>query len=105
MLRRHPELPPAGSALSVTLAAIPIVCDDCPDVFRRLLESMLRQLAARGERLFLIGLHARDPMLPILRQYAGREYLTTMHVVYWPDQAPDVDPLLIRVPYLELGSL
>jgi hypothetical protein len=91
--------------LRVRLAAIPVVRDDDPEVFRRMLTLMLRRLADRGERLLLVGLHEADPLLPVAQQYAGREYLTRLFIVYWPDEAPDVNNLTRRVPYLELGAL
>jgi hypothetical protein len=104
-LQRNPTLPAAGSDLSVCFGAIPVVRDDRRDVFERLLSVMLHQLAERGERLLLLGLHEADPLLPIARHFAGREYVTIVYVVYWPDDAPDVGRLVERVPYLELGSL
>jgi hypothetical protein len=104
-LRRHPTLPPAGSTLPVHLAAIPVVRDDCRDVFRLMLEAMLHRLAEQGDGHLLVGLHERDPLLPIVRQFAGREYLTKMYLVYWPDEAVDAGCLMQRAPYLELGSL
>jgi hypothetical protein len=105
LLRRRATLPAAGSMLRVRLAAIPVVRDDDPEVFRRMLTLMLRRLADRGERLLLVGLHEADPLLPVAQQYAGREYLTRLFIVYWPDEAPDVNNLTRRVPYLELGAL
>jgi hypothetical protein len=104
-LRRHPVLPPVGATLPVNLAAIPVIRDDCPAVFHALLNATLHQLAAHGERLLLVGLHERDPLLPIAREFAGRTYLTNLYLVYWPEEKPDVDQLRQRVPYLELGSL
>jgi hypothetical protein len=104
-LRRQPTLPPAGSELSCNLSAIPVVRDDCRDVFPALLAATCRRLAELGERLFLVGLHEEDLLLRMARKFAGREYLTTLYIVYWPEKAPDIDQLKQRVPYLELGSL
>ena len=103
--RRQPLLPAAGSTLAVSLAAIPVVRDDNSLVFRRLLEAMLRQLAQRGDRLLLIGLHTTDAQLAEAQQFAGRDYATTLYLVYWPEDTPDVVRLKHRAPYLELGSL
>jgi hypothetical protein len=104
-VRRQPLLPAAGSMLAVSLAAIPVVRDDNPQVFRRLIEAMLHRLAQRGDRLLLIGLHTADSQLAVAQQFAGRDYVTTLYLVYWPEETPDVDGLKQRPPYLELGSL
>jgi hypothetical protein len=105
MLRHQPTLPRAGSVLPVVVAAIPVVRDDDPDVYRQLLVAALRRLAHQGERLLLAGFHEADPLLPVARRYAGREYVTRLYIVYWPDEVPDLDALEHRVPYLELGGL
>jgi hypothetical protein len=91
--------------LAVRLAAIPVVRNDDQQVFRRLLGALLRQLAQRGDRLLLIGLHSADPLLRAAQEVAGRDYVTTLYVVYWPDEKPNVNALIQGVPYLELGSL
>jgi hypothetical protein len=104
-LRKRPTLPAAGSVLSASLATIPVVRDDDHDVFRQLLAAMLRRMAEQRLPLLLLGLHESDPLLPIARQFSGREYVTKLYIVYWPDESPDVASLMQRVPYLELGAL
>jgi hypothetical protein len=104
-LWRHPMLPPAGSTLPASLSAIPAVQSDWSDVFEQLLETTIERLAERGEPLLLVGLHQSDPLLQSARKYAGRAYVTTMYLVYWPEHVPDIDRLQRLVPYLELGSL
>jgi hypothetical protein len=104
-LKRQPKLPPAGSALKCNLSAIPVVSDECRGEFPALLAAAQQRLAKSGEPLLLVGLHDADPLLPIARQVAGREYLTTLYLVYWPGEEPDLAGLLQRVPYLELGGL
>jgi len=104
-LRRHPVLPAAGSSLAARLAAIPVIRDDNQRVFGQLLRKQLYQLTQRGDRQLLIGLHSADELLRSAQQFAGKEYKTTLYLVYWPEEAPDVCKLMKRVPYLELGSL
>jgi hypothetical protein len=82
-----------------------VVQNDDAFVFRQLLEAMLQRLKEQNQQLMLIGLHQDDPLLPVAQEYSGREYLTNLYIVYWPDEAPDVDQLRQRVPYLELGCL
>lgn len=104
-LRQQPLLPIAGTPLAARLATLAVVRNDNPTVWRLLLETLLHRLAQRDARLLLIGLHADDPLLPFARQLAGRDYVTTLFVVYWPEATPDLVNLQQRTPYLELGSL
>jgi hypothetical protein len=104
-LCRRPTLPVSGSILPVSLAAVPVVCDDDLDKFRKIFLTMLDHLRGRGEQLLLVGLHEAHPLLPVVRRFAGREYLTRLYIVYWPTEAPDIGQLERRIPYLELGAL
>jgi hypothetical protein len=104
-IRGRPTLPGAGSILPLNLTAIPVVRADDPDVFRQLLNATLCRMAKHGEPLLLIAFHEADPLFPIARQDAGREYGTKLYIVYWPDDVPDLEALKQRVPYLELGGL
>jgi hypothetical protein len=104
-MRRQPVLPAAGSSLAARLAAIPVVRDQNQQVFRQLLRNLLHRLLQHGDRQLLVGLHSADPLLQVAQQLAGRDYETTLYLVYWPEESPDVRELLQRVPYLELGSL
>jgi hypothetical protein len=104
-LRQQPALPAAGLMLPAGLAAIPVVRDDNQQIFRQLLGMLSHRLAQRGNRLLLVGLHSADPLLAVAQRFAGRDYVTKLYIVYWPGEAPDIDNLLKRAPYLELGSL
>jgi hypothetical protein len=104
-LRHRPTLPAAGTVLGACLAAIPVVSDDHPEVFRQLLTATLRRMADRRLPLLLVGMHESDPLLPVARQFSGREYRTKLYIVHWPDETPDIESLTRRVPYLELGAL
>lgn len=104
-VRCRPSLPAAGSVIAARMAAIPVVRHDDLNVFQQLLVEAVRLSSMQDGRLLLIGLHESDPQLPVARQYAGREYVTNMYLVYWPDEALDIGPLAERVPYLELGCL
>jgi len=56
--------------------------------------------------LFMAGLHERDPLLPVLRQYRHFPYASRLYVVCWEDGEEDFGNLDDwRVPYLELGAL
>jgi hypothetical protein len=104
-LRRRPTLPAAGSIIEARMIAIPVVSHDELNVFRQLIGEAVRRSAMQGDRMLLIGLHESDPLLPVAREYAGREYVTNLYLVYWPEEVPSFGPLTQRVPYLELGCL
>lgn len=105
VMQRRATLPTPGAVVDARLAAIPVVCDDDRNVFRQLLDCALRRLPAQGNPMLLVGMHESDPLLTVVRRYAGREYVTRLYLVYWPDCAPDVNRLVQRAPYLELGCL
>ncbi len=104
-IQRRPRLPVAGSVVHARFAAIPVVRNDDLRVFQQLLESAILRSAEQGDALLLVGLHEADPFLPLVRAFAGREYVTNLYLVHWPDEVPDLDCLMRRVPYLELGCL
>jgi hypothetical protein len=103
--RRRPPLPAVGESILACMAAMPVVRDNDPAVLRLLLNRQLQRLAHQENHLLLFGLHDSDPLLPIAREWSGREYVTNLYIVYWPDETPDVAALTSRVPYLELGAL
>lgn len=104
-LRGKPGLPPAGQPMNVRYAAVPVVRPDYSSVASDLVRRAAASLRQSQADLLLLGLHERDPLLPQLRLLSGREYVTLMYLVYWPDETPDIDQLATRVPYLELGCL
>jgi hypothetical protein len=104
-LQRRPKLPAVGDSIRGRYGALLVVADDDQTVFRRLLGATGRDLVRRGETLLLLGLHVSDPLLPLVRDYSGEEYVTLVYLVYWRDSPPPLDDLRERVPYLELGCL
>lgn len=104
-LRKRATLPAPGSVLAAHYGAILVVAEDDANICRRLIGATSRELLHRGDRLVLLGMHASDPLLPIARTVGGREYVTRLYLVFWPDQSPDLAELTQRVPYLELGCL
>lgn len=100
-----PRLPRPGEELRCWLAALPVVEDDQPDVFARLLATLRGHLGRQGGQTLLLGLHERDPLLPAARRVAKFEYTTLLFVVCWPDGDMSRQRLDQRPPYLELGQL
>lgn len=104
-LRKRAPLPSPGSVLTARYGAILVVAEDDAEICRRLIGAMSRELLHRGDRLVFLGMHAFDPLLPIVRTVGGKQYVTRLYLVFWPDQPPDLAEQTQRVPYLELGCL
>ncbi|WP_428305496.1 hypothetical protein [Lacipirellula sp.] len=104
-VRKRATLPSPGSVLAARYGAILVVAENDAEICRRLIGAMSRELLERRDRLVFLGMHAGDPLLSIPRTVGGREYVTRLYLVFWPDQVPDLAELTQRVPYLELGCL
>jgi hypothetical protein len=104
-MRKRAILPFPGSVLAARYGAILVIAKDDAEICRSLIGAMSRELLLRGGRLVFLGMHASDPLLWIARTVGGREYVTRLYLVFWPDQPPDLAELTQRIPYLELGCL
>jgi len=101
----YPILPRPGSTLDYFNLSLICIQEDDPQVFGSLLAQMIRRYQSRYS-LFMAGLHERDPLLPVLRQYHHFPYVSRLYVVCWEDGQEDFENLDDwRVPYLELGAL
>jgi hypothetical protein len=100
---RRARLPAVGSAIanahvSHLAAADPSRADTVIDLVRRL----YAPARARGVDYLTLGLDARDPRLPRLRQtFHPREYVTRLYAVHWNDGAAlarRIDPNRLLAP-------
>ncbi len=103
-LRRMPLLPSPGSSLNVFNLALVCVRDNDRNVFKALLDEVIRAQQGRYE-CFLAGLHERDPLLPELLERLHVPLNSRLYLVDWENGNRAVEKLDKRVPYLELGSL
>jgi hypothetical protein len=103
-LRRRPKLPQPGKPFSFITAALPLVLDDEPQVFRALLSAAI-ELAAKRSEYLLIGMHESDPLLSIAKARRIAEYFTRLYLVCWPGGEALCQQLDDRPRYLELGCL
>jgi len=104
-LRGRPKLPIVGEALNLRYAAIPVVAGNDPKVAENLIQTAIMRVREQRGDFLALGLHESEELLPLIRHYSGREYVTLIYVVYWPGEDPDIEILTDRVPYLELGCL
>jgi hypothetical protein len=111
-LRGIPQLPRVGQPIPYRLAVLPLVADNDERIFAGLLDHVWQRLAwdnDLGSRppidFLLLGLHAADPLLPIVWRGSSESYTTHLFVVCWEDGESQAALLDSRVPYLELGLL
>ncbi|MEI8290882.1 MAG: hypothetical protein WCH99_15570 [Verrucomicrobiota bacterium] len=103
-LRRMPLLPSPGSSLNAFNLALVCVRDNDRNVFKALLDEVIRVQQGRYE-CFLAGLHERDPLLPELLERPHVPLNSRLYLVNWADGNRAIQNLDGRIPYLELGSL
>ena len=105
-LRGLPQLPPTGEPFQHLTAALPVVRDGDPVVFARLLQEALSRSARKWKEAYLLlGLHERDPLLPVADVRKSHSYRTRLYHVCWDDGESLRAELDDRPPYLELGCL
>lgn len=100
-----PLLPPPGARLSLAVAVTPIVAADDRELFAELLSELLSRRAFLSEDCLLIGMHERDPLLPVVRALRPRELVSRIYLAGWDACDAVLQNLDDRVPYLELGCL
>jgi len=101
----YPILPRPGSNLAYFNLSLVCIREDEPCIFTSLLTEIVKRYRSRYS-LFMAGLHERDPLLPVLRQYRHFPYVSRLYLVCWENGRKDFDNLdAWRVPYLELGAL
>jgi hypothetical protein len=104
-VRGGPRLPPPGAHLRCLMGALPLAEKDDHAVFDALLEAQLARSAGKTWDYLLVGMHEKDPLLPVVRRYPARWYTTRLYLVCWDDGHDQLRSLDQRPPYLELGSL
>ena len=104
-LRGLAELPAPGQPLRTLMAALPVIADNDPAVFRDLLATLRGSCSGGPWSHLLLGLHERDPLLPSARRFQTTCYTSLLFLVCWPDGDAARNLLDDRPEYLELGSL
>ncbi len=103
----RPVLPPSGQAAHMLCLALFCVAGDDPKIARALLHAALRKARQHEPRphAVLLGLHERDPLLPVAASFPHRCYGSRLYLVHWADGTDAVAALDDRPPYLEVGGL
>jgi len=104
LLRRGP-LPRPGEALSSAYAALVCIQDDDVSVFASLLREVYILAQARGIRYLMVGLDARDPLLPAARSYSHIFYPSHLYLAEWSDGGHLHEQLEQRPAYVDIATL
>ena len=101
-----PVLAGEREPLSIQFGVMPLVREGFEEAFSVLLTAAATELRQRDPgSSFIVGLHERDPLLPILNRFAARKLQSEVYLVSWPDKDGEVTIDQTLVPYLELGAL
>ena len=104
-LRGRPLLPKSGESFRYLTAALPCVENNDAEVFRALLNTLLRRAAEGRYDYLLLGLHAADALLRLVVKQGTVSYVTWLYHVCWEDGEEFRSQLDDRPAYLELGCL
>lgn len=98
-------LPDPGQPLRFVYASFLAIAQDDPVVFRTLLRHGYHLASERGYSFLMVGLVARDPLLPLARAEFHVPYHSRLYTVFWADGAAFDERLDDRLPTLELAAL
>lgn len=103
-LSGYPLLDKPGTILNFFTLSLIAVQNDNHDVFRSLINKLIRQNRNRHD-FMIAGLHSSHPLLPVLHEMKGMDYGSRLYTVYWQDGKKTAAGLDGRPVYLELGAL
>lgn len=97
-------LPPPGERLRQAYASLICVKDQDPTVFAALLRAVHNLAAERRHAYLLVGLAARDPLLPIAARWRHLTYRSSLYTVSWDDGGEFHDRPDGRIAHVEIAS-
>jgi hypothetical protein len=101
-----PRLPPLGSTMAHAFVSHMAINMEKPEAFTALIAHLLESLAGRGIEILTLGCAATDPRLRLLRgKWRGREYLSRIYLVRWPECGGSVRELDARCLGPEVAAL
>jgi hypothetical protein len=105
LLRRR-TLPPPGAKLRNVYAALICVANDEVTVFASLLRELYNLAGRRSFAYLLVGLDARDPLLPAARAYKHVLYSSRLYLAAWSDDGGQLHEQLDQRPaYVDIAAL
>jgi hypothetical protein len=100
----HPVLPSVGSTLDYVYLSLVCIREDSQVVLISLLEELMQRQRGR-HAVLMVGMHERDPLLPVMSRYRHLVFNSRLFLVCWDDGEELREALYGRCPYLELGAL
>lgn len=101
----RPCLPRPGETVRGVYAALVAVADDDRLIFARLLRDLHNRALDLGRTHLLLGLDARDPLLPIAKRYPHVLYSSRLYLASWPDGENLHEQLDRRVARVDIATL
>lgn len=98
-------LPRPGEKLRSAYAALICVANDDSAVFGSLLREVYNLASLRGFSYLLVGLDARDPLLPVAQAYAHVFYASRLYLAEWSDGGHLHEQLDQRPAYVDAATL
>ena len=98
-------LPRPGEKLRSAYASLICIANDEIAVFRALLRDLYNLACGRRLGLLLVGLDARDPLLPAARECAHVVYRSRLYLAEWLDESRIYEQLDGRPAYVDIATL
>ncbi len=98
-------LPRPGTKLRSAYVAFICIAADEAQIFAGLLRELYSQAKSRGFEYLLVGLDARDALLPVAKEYAHVLYASRLYLAEWPDGGHFHEQLDHRPAYVDIATL
>jgi len=98
-------LPRPGTKLRSAYVAFICISADEEQIFAGLLRELYSEAKSRGFEYLLVGLDARDPLLPVAKKYAHVLYASRLYLAEWPDGGHFHEQLDHRPVYVDIATL
>lgn len=97
--------PRPGETLRSAYAALICIADDDSAVFASLLREVYNLAHSRGFSHLMLGLDARDPLLPVAQAYTHILYPSRLYLAEWSDGGHIHERLEQRPAYVDIATL
>jgi hypothetical protein len=97
------SLPAPGTTIPYFYVAFIAIEDNNPEIFRALLRDLYRDRCRGPWNYFVVGLHERDPLAEVLKEYRQISIAGRLFTIYYPDGETSVQALDERVPHVEMA--
>jgi hypothetical protein len=96
-------LPHPGEPIRSAYASFICIAGDQPDIFRALLQHVMRLAAMRGYAYLMLGFAANDPLLAEANRYPHITYRSRLYTASW-DEGTFHEQLDQRICYVDIAT-